>query len=105
MRTNTTATDANPTQTGPNPAQTGATVPDGEQAYECPDCGRPFAREKHLALHRGLDHAGSLDEAEREAFYEAYDEEEAEIRRFRIVALGALVLVYFGFLFAYAVFA
>lgn len=80
-------------------------VPPGADAYVCQYCGAPFATEEYLTLHRGLDHYGALDEAEREAFERAYDDEQAAIGRFRIVALGALVLLYFGLLFAYAVFA
>ncbi|WP_101296707.1 DUF7410 domain-containing protein [Halegenticoccus soli] len=107
-------TEATPTATDqsrtPNEAATAATaaetaVPEGEQPHECPHCGRPFKRERYLVLHRGIDHYESLTEAEREAFFETYDAEAADIRRFRILALGALVLIYFGFLFAYAVFA
>jgi hypothetical protein len=78
-------------------------VPPGAPAVACERCGRPFARESYLALHRGLAHDG-LDEAERTAYEEAVGDETAALRRFRIVALGALVLLYFGFLFAYAAF-
>ena len=85
------------------PAETD--VPPGADPHVCAYCGRPFAREEYLALHRGLDHADHLSEADRERFDEAYAEEEADIRRFRIVALGALVLLYFGFLFAFEAFA
>jgi hypothetical protein len=46
-----------------------------------------------------------LEESERAAYRSALADEEADLRRFRIVALGLLVLVYFGFLFAYALFA
>ena len=77
-------------------------VPPGEPVHECGRCGRPFVREEHLVLHRGLAHYGDLTDAERDAFAAAYDDERAEIRRFRIVALGGLVLLYFGFLLAYA---
>lgn len=70
--------------------------------YECARCGRPFAREEWLALHRGLDHPGELNEAEVEAFREAHADEEAALRRFRLQALGVLVLLYFGLLMVYA---
>lgn len=80
-------------------------VPPDAEAFACPECGEPFARERHRRLHRGLAHYDALDESAREAYAEAYAAEEGDIRRFRIVALGALVLIYFGFLFAYAVFA
>ncbi len=80
-------------------------VPPGEETHDCGRCGRPFAREELLVLHRGLAHYDDLTEAEREAFRTAYDAESADIRRFRIAALGGLVLLYFGFLLAYATFA
>jgi hypothetical protein len=80
-------------------------VPEGAHAVRCSYCGRPFAAEQLLALHRGLAHGESLNDAEREAFVEATAAERADIRRFRIVALGALVVLYFGLLFGYAAFA
>jgi hypothetical protein len=78
-------------------------VPEGAAAYECAYCGRPFAREEWLALHRGLDHPGLVDDAEAEAFREAYGDEQDELGQFRLKALGALILVYFGLLLIYAV--
>jgi hypothetical protein len=79
-------------------------VPPDADPYVCERCGRPFAREAYLALHRGLDHdPASLSNREREAFDAAYDEETADLRRFRLVALAVLVALYFGFLFTYAV--
>jgi hypothetical protein len=80
-------------------------VPPDAPVYACDRCGRPFAAESRLALHRGLAHRTDLSPAEREAFEAARDEEVADLRRFRLLALAALVLLYFGFLFAYAVFA
>ena len=77
-------------------------VPPGAPVHACERCGRPFAHEEHLVLHRGLAHYGDLTDAERDAFTAAYDDERADIHRFRIVALGGLVLLYFGFLLAYA---
>jgi len=80
-------------------------VPPARKAHRCKRCGRPFARAESLALHRGLAHGHDLGPAEQEAYADALDDERADLRRFRIVALGALVLLYFGLLFAYAVFA
>ena len=77
-------------------------VPEDAPAYECPYCGRPFARESWLALHRGLDHPGDLDDAEVEAFREAHADEEASLGTFRLKALGSLILLYFGLLMVYA---
>ena len=78
-------------------------VPPDAPTHVCAYCDRPFADESYLVLHRGLAHAADLSEEEREAFSEAYDEEEADLNRFRIIALGLLVILYFGFLFVFAV--
>ena len=77
-------------------------VPDGSRASECRYCGRPFAREEWLALHRGLAHPAELDDEEVAAFRTAHDAEESELGNFRLRALGALVLVYFCLLMIYA---
>jgi hypothetical protein len=76
-------------------------VPADAPRHDCDRCGAAFASERHLALHRGLEHDG-LTEPERTAFVEARDQEEDELRRYRILTLGALVIVYFALLFAYA---
>ena len=72
-------------------------------AHDCTYCDAAFAEEDLLALHLGHEHTDRLTEDQRAAFEEAYDDEQAEIRRFRLKALGALVLLYFGFLMVYAV--
>ncbi|MFC6726218.1 C2H2-type zinc finger protein [Halobium palmae] len=80
-------------------------VPDGAKSHVCEHCGHPFPEERYRTLHAGLEHYDRLDDDEREAFGEAYEAEGAEIRRFRLLALAALLLLYFGFLFMYAAFA
>jgi len=77
-------------------------VPADATPHVCDRCGRPFVRESHLALHRGLDH-DELSADERAAFEAAREEEVADLRRFRLLALAALVFLYFGFLMTYAV--
>lgn len=77
-------------------------VPEDAPAFECRYCGRPFAREEWLALHRGLDHPAQLDDEEVAAFREAHDDEEDDLGVFRLQALGALVLLYFFLLMIYA---
>ncbi|WP_423999298.1 C2H2-type zinc finger protein [Haloarcula salina] len=77
-------------------------VPPGAETYDCRYCGRPFATESRLELHRGLDHPGDLDDDEVEAFRTAYEAEEEALATFRLRALGALVLLYFGLLMVYA---
>ncbi len=78
-------------------------VPSGESAYECAYCGRPFREAEYLALHRGLKHGDQLPENEVEAFYDTYETETEELKYFRLKALGVLVVLYFGFLFIYAI--
>jgi len=77
-------------------------APDDAPTFECAYCGRPFARDEWLALHRGLDHPSLVDDAEVEAFREAYADEQDDLGEFRLKALGALILVYFGLLLIYA---
>jgi len=77
-------------------------VPEDEPVYECRYCGRPFAREEWLALHRGLDHPAQLDDEEVAAFRAAHDAEESALGNFRLRALGALVAIYFCLLMIYA---
>ena len=76
---------------------------DSSDGSVCEHCGAPFADDDLLALHRGHEHAEAIDEDEREAFEDAYEAEQEEIRLFRLKAVGALVLIYFGFLMVYAV--
>jgi hypothetical protein len=79
-------------------------VPADADPHVCERCGRPFAAERHLALHRGLAHGvEALSTAEREAYETAAESETADLRRFRLLALAAVVALYFGFLFTYAV--
>ncbi|WP_336002524.1 C2H2-type zinc finger protein [Halorientalis halophila] len=101
-RTN--ATDRPDGSTSP-PAPDEYEVPPGDEPVVCTHCGAPFADADLLALHRGIEHAAALDEAEREAFDDAYEAESEALRLFRLQALGALVMLYFGLLMAYAVFA
>ncbi|WP_238717378.1 DUF7410 domain-containing protein [Natronorubrum halophilum] len=74
-----------------------------EPAVQCPYCGQPFHDARLETLHRGLEHPARISDREQAAFERAYLEERAEIRRFRLQALGALILVYFCMLFLYAV--
>jgi hypothetical protein len=80
-------------------------VPAGVEPLVCPHCGFELPDEKQYRLHLGLEHYGRLAEADREAFRETYRAEEDALTRFRIVALGGLVVLYFGFLVVYALFA
>ncbi len=81
------------------------TVPDDATPVVCPYCEFELPNETQYRLHLGLEHYGSLTEAEREQFKRTYTDEEATLNRFRIIALGGLVALYFGFLVVYAVLA
>jgi hypothetical protein len=78
-------------------------VPVDETPVVCPYCEFELTDDKQYRLHLGLEHYRELTDAEREAFTETYTEEEESLNRFRIVALGAIVALYFGFLLVYAV--
>jgi len=77
-------------------------VPPDRPAVDCDYCGRPFADESLLALHRGLAHSADLTEAEHAAFEATYETETGQLRRFRLKTLAALVFLYFGLLMVYA---
>ena len=86
-------------------------VPDPDSAYDvppdtpvhrCPDCGAPFPSEDDRWLHRELVHPEAIDEADREALAAAREREETALRRFRLKALGAVVVLYFLLLMVYA---
>ncbi|GCF15634.1 hypothetical protein Harman_35690 [Haloarcula mannanilytica] len=82
----------------------GTTVPRRDSpAGECDYCGHPFPTTDRLVLHKGLEHPQELDADEEDAFISARADEEDELRTLRLKALGALVLLYFGFLMLYAI--
>jgi len=80
-------------------------VPDGETPQRCPYCGFELPADDQYRLHLGLNHYDNLDDADQQAFRDAYKQEEEALTRFRIIALGGLVVLYFGFLLVYAVLA
>ena len=80
-------------------------VPEDAEPVVCPYCGFELTDETQYRLHSGLEHYGSLSDDEREQFKESYTDEESTLNRFRIIALGGLVALYFGFLIVYAVLA
>lgn len=80
-------------------------VPEGETPVVCPYCGFELADDTQRRLHMGLEHYAELPEEQREAFKQTYRREEDALNRFRIIALGGLVVLYFGFLVVYAVLA
>jgi hypothetical protein len=76
-----------------------------EPPFVCSRCARPFVHEEWLELHRGVIHEDDLTTEEREAFTDAYETEEHELRLFRLKALIALIVIYFGFIMSYSIFA
>jgi hypothetical protein len=102
--------DATPPPTD-GPPQVGAGDPDADRRIptdatpvRCPYCAAPFARDEYVELHVGLEHGDRASEAEVAAFQAAYEGEREALRRFQLRALVALVVLYFGFLFAFSVF-
>ena len=93
------------TEERPENADDAPDATDEDAPFTCAYCGRDFAYRQWLALHRGIEHDDRLDEEERTAYEDALDEEREDLRLFRLKALAVLVLVYFGFIMAYAVFA
>jgi hypothetical protein len=73
------------------------------EAAVCEYCGRPFPDEELLALHHGTRHREALTDDQQDAYEAAYEDEQEDVRLFRLKALGGLVLVYFLFLMVYAV--
>lgn len=70
--------------------------------FDCAYCARQFHRESYLALHHGQEHVDELTPAEHAAYETAREDEEEDLRLFRLQALAALVFIYFGFLLVYA---
>jgi hypothetical protein len=80
-------------------------VPSNESPVECPYCEHPFPNDEILLLHKGQRHLQELSAAEQSALQDAHERENEQVRMFRLKALAALVLVYFGLIMTYAVFA
>lgn len=77
---------------------------DGSSPPACEYCGRRFANARLLALHWGHRHDDRLTASQRDAYRAAYESESETLRQYRIKAVAALVVLYFGFLFAFALF-
>lgn len=97
----TTAADTDTTESDHPPTS----IPAGDATEECPYCALDLPDGTQYRLHLGVEHYDQLSDAEREGFHEAYRAEADALDRFRIIALGGLVLLYFGFLLVYALLA
>ncbi|WP_435195312.1 DUF7410 domain-containing protein [Natronomonas sp. EA1] len=75
---------------------------DTDGPHDCPYCDRRFAERDWRDLHLGIDHEHRLTPGEADAYADALEGEEADLRLFRYKAIGALVVLYFGFLLLYA---
>ncbi|AGB32649.1 hypothetical protein C488_13318 [Natrinema pellirubrum DSM 15624] len=71
---------------------------DGDPPARCPYCGRPFRRVRYERLHRGRAHPARLSDRERAALERARRAESKTMRRVRLYAVGAVVVIYFGLL-------
>jgi hypothetical protein len=83
----------------------GYEIPPGATVAACPYCDARFPNATLRALHWERAHDDELTADERQAAATARDDETEGIRHFRLLALGALVLLYFGLVIAYSVFA
>lgn len=77
-------------------------VPPDDDAFHCQYCEGVEPTERLLTLHKGQTHPERLSDREQAAYEAAYQSEQEQIRLGRLVALGALVLLYFGVLVTYA---
>lgn len=78
-------------------------VPTDATPHRCPHCSRPFVTERQRDLHVGLRHGDLAEEQEQTAAGRAVEVERDDLRRFRLKALGVLVILYFGLLFTYSI--
>lgn len=79
------------------------TSADEDTVFHCPYCDRDERTERLRSLHVGEEHWDQATEAERDRYREAYEAESEALWRFRLLAVAALVFLYFGFLFAYSI--
>ncbi|UWG48222.1 Metal-binding domain [Halanaeroarchaeum sp. HSR-CO] len=76
---------------------------DTATVHRCPYCGRPEQTTQLLALHIGEEHWEQATERERDRYRTEYEAESDALWRFRLIAVGVLVVIYFGFLFTYSI--
>lgn len=78
-------------------------VPPGEEpAARCPYCHRPFTDADLRALHVGEVHADEWTDEERAAYEAAREAETDDLFVFHLKVVGALVLLFFAFMYTYA---
>lgn len=69
-------------------------VPEDHVTVECSHCGRPFASEHQRDLHRGEVHGDAVDDAERDAYDAAIDEERDQLWMYHFKAVVVLLVIY-----------
>ncbi|MFB6282433.1 MAG: hypothetical protein ABEK59_00670 [Halobacteria archaeon] len=79
-------------------------VPSEMDVRECRICGRKFSGKNLLYLHLGEEHRNEIEENEEETFREYRQLESETLTKFKIKALGFMVVVYFLLLFAFILF-
>lgn len=75
---------------------------DEDPAVTCPYCGRPFRSERYATFHIGVSHPTECSETERDALEAERDDEEYELFTFHLKTAVSVFLLYFMFVFLYA---
>ncbi len=76
---------------------------DDPPAARCPYCERPFRTDRLRALHLGETHSDECTEEEYETYEEVYDDESHDLFTFHVKVAVALLLLYFGGTYTYAI--
>lgn len=79
-------------------------IPDGD-VEPCSYCGSEFRESAQLTLHKGLEHSGRLSVREQAEYERVERDEQQALRLYRLQATGALIILYFFLLIAFALFA
>ncbi|PSQ09493.1 hypothetical protein BRC98_05965 [Halobacteriales archaeon QS_7_68_65] len=72
-------------------------------AARCPYCSRPFRTERACTLHLGDSHRQESTDDERAAYEAAVDDESDDLFVFHLKVVGALSLLYAGYVLAYMI--
>ncbi|WP_049902185.1 DUF7410 domain-containing protein [Halococcus agarilyticus] len=79
-------------------------IPDAETPVaQCPYCSRPFRTERACTLHLGDSHHEKWTDDERAAYGAAVDDEADDLFVFHLKVVGALSLLYAGYVLAYMI--
>ncbi|EMA50035.1 MULTISPECIES: DUF7410 domain-containing protein [Halococcus] len=79
-------------------------IPEAETpAARCPYCSQPFRTEQACTLHVGDTHREAWTDDERAAYETAVDDEADDLFVFHLKVVGALSLLYAGYVLAYMI--